>query len=124
MTSHITFSILHICENKLSKTELPQSLITTILFVLTLWAATTHPVCRSELKYSKVYPIKCPVFVNGESHATVRLDWDMFKTRGMDGDPGNVAGSGLLCRWDPGCFSTVKAADHEVSPLSEEAVQV
>lgn len=62
--------------------------------------------------------------VSGGSHETVRLDCVAFKRRGTPGGIGNVVGSGLRCKCAPGCFSTVRAADHDVSPLSDEAVHV
>lgn len=43
---------------------------------------------------------------------------------GTDGAAGNMAGSGARCSRDPGDSSTLSDADHEVSPLSEDAVHV
>jgi len=43
---------------------------------------------------------------------------------GTDGAAGNMAGSGAFWRRGPGDSSTLRDADHEVSPLSEDAVHV
>lgn len=51
----------------------------------------------------------------------------MFNTIGLVGGPGKVLGSGVLWMTEldtEALFSTVKDADQEVSPLSDEAVQV
>lgn len=39
-------------------TQLAAHRLTVIVSAVTLLAATTHPVCRSELKYSTVYPMR------------------------------------------------------------------
>ena len=92
-----------------------------------LCAATTHPVSRSELKLSMVYPINgdCPVwaFLRQEMVMDVALRSTIF---GLVGGFGNVAGSGVLWKMMFGFLgsSTESEADQEVSPLSELAVQV
>lgn len=52
------------------------------------------------------------------------LDSEAFNTFGMGGARGNVDGSGLLCNGTPEPSTTDKDADQELSPLSDEAVQV
>ena len=94
---------------------------------VTRWAATTQPVSRSKLKYSMVYPIK------GLRPVLVLLLHDMVTEvarrstiLGLVGACGKVAGSGVLWKIMFGFlgFSTESEADHDVSPLSELAVQV
>ena len=91
------------------------------------WAAVTHPVSKSLLKYSTVNPINgdWPVF-ELRLHDIV-TDVDRLSTIfGFVGGWGNVAGSGVLWNMMLGFFgsSTDKLADHDVSPLSELAVHV
>ena len=105
------------------------------------WAAVTHPVSRSELKYSRVYPIRGPIWwtpadlVDPPDPAMPGLwrlhdsvtEVDLRSTiLGLVGGLGKVAGSGVLWNMMLGFLgsSTDKEADQEVSPLSELAVQV
>ena len=93
----------------------------------TLLAATTQPVCRSELKYSIVYPMRgeAPgLGLDASCQDTVMEDWVALRICGWGGGLGYVEGSGMRCRFGAAVFSTVREADHEVSPLSELAVQV
>ena len=101
--------------------------LTVMVSAVTLLAAATQPVWRSELKYSTVYPMR------GEApglgfvawcHETVTDDWVAFRIRGWGGGLGYVDGSGMRCRLGAAVFSTVRDADQDVSPLSELAVQV
>lgn len=52
------------------------------------------------------------------------LDSVAFKTKGAFGALGNVDGSGLLCSVAVPVVSTLREADQELSPLSEDAVHV
>jgi hypothetical protein len=47
-----------------------------------------------------------------------------FRVLGVEGGLGKVLGSELLWSCAPGDFSTLRDPDQDVSPLSEEAVQV
>lgn len=52
------------------------------------------------------------------------LDSVAFNTNGALGARGNVEGSGLRCNVAVPVESTLRDADQELSPLSEEAVHV
>lgn len=89
-------------------------------------AATTQPVCKSALKYSTVYPINgdTPLIGVGEVQLNDTEELVTFNIRGVPGGPGNLDGSGVRWIFALADFSTVKVADHDVSPLSEDAVHV
>jgi hypothetical protein len=115
---------MYIC--KFAYRILSQSL-TVIVSAVTLLAATTQPVWRPELKYSIVYPMsgEAPgLLLVASCHETVTDDWVVFRMRGCGGALGYVDGSGMRCTFGAAVFSTVREADHEVSPLSELAVHV
>lgn len=80
--------------------------VTTLLG--TRCAAVTHPDCKSELKYSTVYPINevPPCFCCTLFHARVTLVLVTFTNFGSFGDDGNMLMSGVRCRALVALFST------------------
>lgn len=76
-----------------------QKLITVIDCPGTRCAATTHPVWRSELKYSTVYPIRGlePALSWLLPQTSVTALSVIFVVFGTPGGDGNVLGSGVLC---------------------------
>ena len=92
-----------------------------------LCAAVTHPVSKSLLKYSTVYPIRGDWPVLELLLHDIVTDVERRSTIfGLVGGWGNVAGSGVLWNMILGFLgsSTDKLADQDVSPLSELAVHV
>lgn len=80
--------------------------VTTLLG--TRCAAVTHPDCKSELKYSTVYPMNevPPCFCCTLFHAKVTLELVMFTNFGSLGDDGNMLMSGVRCSALVALFST------------------
>jgi hypothetical protein len=84
-----------------------QRTVTTLLG--TRCAAVFHPVCKSELKYSTLYPIKAVVplcFDCTLLHDSVTLAAVTFTNFGSLGDAGSMLTSGARCSVLAELFST------------------